>query len=119
MHMSIPIALAVTAVCVAVVGKAVGCSVVEAFGDNPKPQELQQVLRLEYRSKLLNPKVALTPLLQLPTYCVCISVFRLLRCSDHCSRCQWLAIDIWKVQQVSCCAAVGQRHGGSGQWWRV
>jgi cobalamin biosynthesis Mg chelatase CobN len=39
-------------------GKSVGCSVVEAFGDNPKPQELEQVLRLEYRSKLLNPKVA-------------------------------------------------------------
>ncbi len=38
-------------------GKRVGCSVVEAFGDKPKPQELEQVLRLEYRSKLLNPKV--------------------------------------------------------------
>lgn len=43
------------------VGKTVGCSVVEAFGDKPKPQELEQVLRLEYRSKLLNPKVAIMP----------------------------------------------------------
>lgn len=39
-------------------GKRVSCSVVEAFGDKPKPQELEQVLRLEYRSKLLNPKWA-------------------------------------------------------------
>ena len=38
-------------------GKSVGCSVVEAFGDDPQPQELEEVLRLEYRSKLLNPKV--------------------------------------------------------------
>jgi magnesium chelatase subunit H len=44
--------------CPDLVGKSVGCSIVEAFGDNPKPQELEQVLRLEYRSKLLNPKVA-------------------------------------------------------------
>jgi hypothetical protein len=72
-----PVATAIT-VCVAAVGKSVGCSVVEAFGDNPKPQELEQVLRLEYRSKLLNPKVVLTPVLQLPTYCVCISDVRVL-----------------------------------------
>ena len=37
----------------------VGCSVVEAFGDeDARPRELEDVLRLEYRSKLLNPKWA-------------------------------------------------------------
>lgn len=46
----------------------VGCSIVEAFGGAgagaggaggagvPPPRELEEVLRLEYRSKLLNPK---------------------------------------------------------------
>jgi magnesium chelatase subunit H len=36
----------------------VGCSVVEAFGAECKPVELDKLLRLEYRSKLLNPKWA-------------------------------------------------------------
>lgn len=36
----------------------VGCSVVEAFGRDVKPRELEDVLRLEYRSKLLNPRWA-------------------------------------------------------------
>lgn len=36
----------------------VGCSVVEAFGGEPRPVELEGVLRMEYRSKLLNPKWA-------------------------------------------------------------
>ncbi|KAG1670953.1 hypothetical protein FOA52_011388 [Chlamydomonas sp. UWO 241] len=36
----------------------VGCSIVEAFGKDTKPKELEEVLRLEYRSKLLNPKWA-------------------------------------------------------------
>lgn len=42
-------------------GKApgrVGCSIVEAFGGEPRPVELEGVLRMEYRSKLLNPKWA-------------------------------------------------------------
>ncbi|KAI8464745.1 MAG: CobN/magnesium chelatase [Monoraphidium minutum] len=39
-------------------GKAVGCSVVEAFGKDVKPRELEDVLRIEYRSKLLNPRWA-------------------------------------------------------------
>ncbi|KAG2494735.1 hypothetical protein HYH03_007247 [Edaphochlamys debaryana] len=48
-------------------GKPVGCSIVEAFGGAgsgsgsgsvPPPRELKEVLRLEYRSKLLNPKWA-------------------------------------------------------------
>ncbi|GAX76816.1 hypothetical protein CEUSTIGMA_g4262.t1 [Chlamydomonas eustigma] len=39
-------------------GKAVGCSIVEAYGKDVKPRELEEVLRLEYRSKLLNPKWA-------------------------------------------------------------
>lgn len=39
-------------------GKSVGCSIVETFGKNAAPQELSAVLRLEYRSKLLNPKWA-------------------------------------------------------------
>ena len=34
------------------------CSVVETFGEPGKAQDLDQVLRLEYRSKLLNPKWA-------------------------------------------------------------
>jgi magnesium chelatase subunit H len=38
-------------------GRKVGCTVVEAFS-NGKPRELEEVLRLEYRSKLLNPKWA-------------------------------------------------------------
>lgn len=37
-------------------GKKVGCSVVESFGRDVTPRELKDVLRLEYRSKLLNPK---------------------------------------------------------------
>ena len=39
-------------------GRAVGCSIVETFSSDVKPRELEQVLRLEYRSKLLNPKWA-------------------------------------------------------------
>jgi cobalamin biosynthesis Mg chelatase CobN len=39
-------------------GKPVGCSIVETFGKDAAPQELSDVLRLEYRSKLLNPKWA-------------------------------------------------------------
>ncbi|GIL67983.1 hypothetical protein Vafri_21239 [Volvox africanus] len=50
-------------------GARVGCSIVEAFGGAgagagggassiPPPRELEEVLRLEYRSKLLNPKWA-------------------------------------------------------------
>lgn len=39
-------------------GQQVGCSIVEAFGKDAKPRELEEVLRLEYRSKLLNPKWA-------------------------------------------------------------
>lgn len=38
-------------------GRPVGCSIVEAFGgEQPVPKELEDVLRLEYRTKLLNPK---------------------------------------------------------------
>merc|ERR1712176_1544785 len=36
----------------------VGCSIVECFGEETSPKELEDVLRLEYRSKLLNPKWA-------------------------------------------------------------
>ena len=39
-------------------GKKVGCSIVETFSKSTKPRELEEVLRLEYRSKLLNPKWA-------------------------------------------------------------
>ena len=35
-----------------------GCSVVETFGKDTGARELEEVLRLEYRSKLLNPKWA-------------------------------------------------------------
>ncbi len=35
-----------------------GCSIVETFSKSAKPRELEEVLRLEYRSKLLNPKWA-------------------------------------------------------------
>lgn len=38
--------------------RPVGCSVVEAFSKKVRPRELEEVLRLEYRSKLLNPKWA-------------------------------------------------------------
>lgn len=38
--------------------RAVGCSVVEAFGGEPKAVEIDKMLRIEYRSKLLNPKWA-------------------------------------------------------------
>lgn len=37
-------------------GATVGCTIVEAFEQQAKPRELEDVLRLEYRSKLLNPK---------------------------------------------------------------
>ncbi|KAL6750256.1 CobN/Magnesium chelatase-domain-containing protein, partial [Haematococcus lacustris] len=39
-------------------GRPVSVSVVEAFGKDTTPRELEQVLRLEYRSKLLNPRWA-------------------------------------------------------------
>lgn len=39
-------------------GRKVGCSIVETFSKSTKPRELEEVLRLEYRSKLLNPKWA-------------------------------------------------------------
>lgn len=39
-------------------GRPVGCSIVEAFSKEVRPRELEEVLRLEYRSKLLNPKWA-------------------------------------------------------------
>lgn len=34
------------------------CSIIETYGKDVKPKELEEVLRLEYRSKLLNPKWA-------------------------------------------------------------
>jgi len=39
-------------------GKAPGVSIVEAFGKEVKPRELKDVLRIEYRTKLLNPRWA-------------------------------------------------------------
>ncbi|CAN0165752.1 unnamed protein product, partial [Hapterophycus canaliculatus] len=36
----------------------VGVSVVEAYGKEVRPRELEATLRIEYRSKLLNPKWA-------------------------------------------------------------
>lgn len=41
-------------------GAPVGCSIVEAFGrkDDGPPKELEDVLRIEYRTKLLNPRWA-------------------------------------------------------------
>ena len=39
-------------------GRGVGCSIVETFSKDVRPRELEEVLRLEYRSKLLNPKWA-------------------------------------------------------------
>lgn len=39
-------------------GGKVGCSIIETFSKEVKPRELEDVLRLEYRSKLLNPKWA-------------------------------------------------------------
>lgn len=39
-------------------GAKVGCSIIETFSKDVKPRELEDVLRLEYRSKLLNPKWA-------------------------------------------------------------
>ena len=33
-------------------------SIIETYGKDVKPKELEEVLRLEYRSKLLNPKWA-------------------------------------------------------------
>jgi len=39
-------------------GKAPSVSIIEAFGKDTKPRELEDVLRLEYRSKLLNPRWA-------------------------------------------------------------
>ena len=39
-------------------GGPVGCSIIETFSKQVKPREIEDVLRLEYRSKLLNPKWA-------------------------------------------------------------
>jgi magnesium chelatase subunit H len=37
-------------------GKKVSVSIVEAFEKNIKPKDLEETLRMEYRTKLLNPK---------------------------------------------------------------
>eukprot|EP00897_Mesotaenium_endlicherianum_P003366 jgi/Mesen1/3057/ME000018S02370 len=39
-------------------GKKVACSVIETYGKDLTPRDLEATLRLEYRSKLLNPKWA-------------------------------------------------------------
>jgi len=39
-------------------GAKVGCSIVETFSREVKPREIEDVIRMEYRSKLLNPKWA-------------------------------------------------------------
>jgi hypothetical protein len=36
--------------------KAVACSIVETVGEDVTPRELEETLRLEYRTKLLNPQ---------------------------------------------------------------
>lgn len=38
--------------------RPVGVSVVEAYGKEVRPRDLEATLRIEYRSKLLNPKWA-------------------------------------------------------------
>ncbi|CAN0000933.1 unnamed protein product, partial [Laminaria digitata] len=38
--------------------RPVGVSVVETYGKEVEPRELEATLRIEYRSKLLNPKWA-------------------------------------------------------------
>lgn len=38
--------------------RRVGVSVVEAYGKDVEPRELEATLRMEYRTKLLNPKWA-------------------------------------------------------------
>ena len=38
--------------------ETVDCSVVETFSKEVRPQQLDQVLRMEYRTKLLNPRWA-------------------------------------------------------------
>lgn len=38
--------------------RRVGVSVVEAYGKDVEPRELETTLRMEYRTKLLNPKWA-------------------------------------------------------------
>jgi magnesium chelatase subunit H len=38
--------------------KKVACSVVETFGEDVAPRDLEETLRLEYRTKLLNPRWA-------------------------------------------------------------
>ena len=40
----------------------VGVSIIEAFSKTVEPQELESVLRIEYRSKMLNPKVKMIKL---------------------------------------------------------
>ena len=37
-------------------GGKVGCSIVETFSKDVNPRELDDVLRMEYRTKLLNPR---------------------------------------------------------------
>jgi len=36
--------------------KPVACSIVETFGEDVTPRDLEETLRLEYRTKLLNPR---------------------------------------------------------------
>jgi magnesium chelatase subunit H len=51
----------------------VGCSVVEAFGGEPKPVEIDKLLRMEYRSKLLNPMWAASMAAQVLKLPICES----------------------------------------------
>ena len=78
-------------------GKKVGCSIVETFSKSTKPRELEEVLRLEYRSKLLNPKwaqvcvagvlVSLKKQCHVSTQATCCTCASQLRClqSGHCA----------------------------------
>ena len=36
----------------------VACSIVETFGEDVTPRDLDETLRMEYRTKLLNPRWA-------------------------------------------------------------
>jgi hypothetical protein len=117
-------------------GKRVGCSVVEAFGEDAKPRELEDVLRLEYRSKLLNPKWAQAMAAQVPYHHLCafpfISAFLtfltsccsavdhdLLSCSPgmHCLAARTVILDL--SSRCRCKKNSSIRRPAAYHFWRV
>lgn len=57
--------------------KQVGVSIIEAFSKKVEPKELEDTLRIEYRSKMLNPKVRTTGFAMLEPVLQCLLLMKI------------------------------------------